>query len=80
MLEKLYSDSLPTELVDLPVLFLVNKSDQDNFLGIDSVRQRLGIGSLNCNKDVEIKKISATTQEGIEASAGWLYENIPLQQ
>mmetsp|Transcript_39663 Transcript_39663/g.51977 ORF Transcript_39663/g.51977 Transcript_39663/m.51977 type:complete len:105 (-) Transcript_39663:269-583(-) len=38
LLDKLYNESLPTELVDLPVLFLVNKSDDESFIGVDSVR------------------------------------------
>ena len=65
ILDKLYSESLPTELADLPVLFLVNKSDHELFLGIESVRERLGIGSLNCSQGVEVRKISAKTQDGV---------------
>ena len=80
ILQKLYSESLPTELVDLPILFLVNKSDHEHFLGIESVRERLGIGSLNCSQEIEVRKMSAKSQEGVKASVTWLYENIPLQQ
>ena len=78
VLNKLYSKRQPTELVDLPVLFLINKADHENFLGIDSVSQHLSISSLNCNRDVQVKTISASTKEGIEEAATWLYENIPV--
>ena len=37
-LDKIYDD---TELVDLPVLILVNKADSPDFLGQDSVREHL---------------------------------------
>ena len=78
-LEKLYSKSLPTELVDLPVLFLLNKADQEGFLGQDRLTRHLGLDALNCRKDVEVKKMSASSKEGIEASITWLYENTPSQ-
>ena len=64
-LDKLYSEQFPTELVDLPVLFLINKSDEDGFLGLDSVSEHLGIGSLNCNGEVHVRKMSTKTKEGL---------------
>ena len=62
ILEKLYSSRLPTELVDLPVLFLVNKADSASFMGADSIREHLGLGSLNCNSLIEVMECSASAQ------------------
>ena len=42
-LDKLYSET--SELVSLPVLFLINKSDHENFVGAESVSQQLGLRS-----------------------------------
>ena len=65
--------------MDLPVLFLINKTDQENYLGIDSVRQHLSIGSLNCTREVQVQEISANTKVGLVETTNWLYENIPQQ-
>ena len=62
ILEKLYSSRLPTELVGLPVLFLVNKADSASFMGGDSIREHLGLGSLNCNSLIEVMECSASAQ------------------
>ena len=79
VLDKLYSRRQPTELVDLPVLFLINKSDDhENYLGMDSVREHLCLSSLNCSREVHVREISASTNENLPESANWLYENIPL--
>ena len=47
-LDRLYSAASPTELVDLPVLFLVTKCEEASFIGIDQVKSRLNLNSLNC--------------------------------
>ena len=60
------------------MLFLINKSDHENYLGIDSVREHLCLGSLNCSREVHVKEISASSNENLPESANWLYENIPL--
>ena len=77
VIEKLYSEQNPTELVDLPVLFLINKSDHENWQGLEHVRDYLGISSLHCNSHVEVRAISIKSKEGVEDSANWLYDNIP---
>ena len=43
VLNKLYSERFPTELVDLPLLFLINKSDHEGFLGIEHVSTHLNL-------------------------------------
>ena len=41
-LERLYGEDY-TELVDLPVLFLINKSEHESWQGMEHVRDYLGL-------------------------------------
>ena len=66
-------------MVDLPVLFLINKSDQDGYLGQDSVKEHLQLNSLNTKNKVEVMQMTTKKWETVEAAANWLYENINSQ-
>ena len=43
VLNKLYRERFPTELVALPLLFLINKSDHEGFLGVEHVSTHLNL-------------------------------------
>ena len=66
VLERLYNESLPTELTELPLLLLVNKEEHEHYLGIDSIREHLGLGSLHCTNTIEVMQCSAKMRTGIK--------------
>ena len=76
-LDKMYSRDNPNDLVDLPLLFLVNKKDSPEFRGLDAVKQSLKLNEVHCTKAIEIKAISAFKSEGIDAALEWVYEHVP---
>ena len=64
-LAKLYCQEFPNDLVDLPLLILVNKKDNPEFRGLDAIKQNLYLSEVFCNKPVEVIAISAFKNEGI---------------
>ena len=76
-LDKMYARDGSSDLVDLPLLVLVNKKDSSAFRGLDAVKQALFLNEVNCSNLVEIQAISAFKGEGVEAALTWIYEHIP---
>ena len=48
-LSKLYNQDNPNELVDLPLLILVNKKDSSEFRGLDAIKQNLYLNEVHCS-------------------------------
>ena len=78
-IDRLYDRENPTDLVDLPALFLVNKSDDKEYLGFDTINQTIRFDKIYCKKQVEILEMSALTKDGMNDALEWIYENIPRQ-
>ncbi len=74
----MYSRDGSSDLIDLPLLILVNKKDNASFRGLDAVKQSLFLNEIYCNKTVEVQAMSAFKGEGIDTALTWIYEHIPL--
>lgn len=59
----------------LPCLFLLNKNDASDFKGNDYIRQRLGLGEVNCIETVSLP-VSALDLNGVGAALEWIYRAV----
>ena len=78
-IDRLYDRENPTDLVDLPALFLLNKSEEKEYLGFDTINQTIRFDKIYCKRQVEILEISALKKDGMEDALEWIYVNVPNQ-
>lgn len=66
-----HDDDDESAVHQLPVLFLLNKTDKGEFKGVDLISDRLQLGQVKCRESV-IMPVSAIDAAGLEAAVNWI--------